>query len=110
MRYIKIESTEKDDFCLRLELCGEGKFFCIPYRYHGGLKNAWIIKEASEYCDFCDVFNIHAAQRLDLVANYDITKSLKPARLISNNTAQNILVQRQIDMTTAFHDKISKYY
>jgi hypothetical protein len=30
VRYIKIQSTENQNFCLRIELCGEGK----PYYYY----------------------------------------------------------------------------
>ena len=44
---------------------------------------------------------------LNLVANYDITKSSKTACLAI--TQPNILVQNQIHLTTPFYDEISLY-
>ena len=33
VRYIKIQSTENQNFCLRIELCGEGKPYYYRYRF-----------------------------------------------------------------------------
>ena len=51
----------------------------------------------------CDVFSV----RLNLVANYDITKSSKPARLAIIQL--NSLVQKQINMANPIYDEIYKY-
>lgn len=34
VRHIKIQSTEKKDFCLRIELCGEGEKILQPLLIH----------------------------------------------------------------------------
>ena len=44
---------------------------------------------------------------LNLVANHDITKSSKPARLAIIQL--NSLVQQQINITKPIYDEISKY-
>ena len=57
----------------------------------------WIVKKLDRKLAYvCDV----CWRRLNLVANYDITRSSKPARLAI--ILLNMLVQKQINITTPF--------
>ena len=65
----------------------------------------WIVKEMDrKLIVIYDVVSVH----LNLVANYNITKSPKPAARLSI-IQLNSLVQKQINIAKRIYDKISKY-